>query len=585
MTRRFASPEKVLYLAAFALTLLLPWAALATGNRTELDERVEPAPRPSLAPRNWLNPATWDSMDVWLSDNLPLHDEAVRSTASVDYHLFEDSNNVEAVVGADGWVYSRPELDAYCPTDVGYLESVSVAFKPAEMVSLMEVLTHLVELTGRDLWWTLPPSRWYAYPDKLNARSARLATCAGEFRAELRAQLDQAAMPHVVQLWDDIDTARVKAEALGPVEVPGFGPAGFQAPDLIYYPHDLHWNTRGAAVMSQRIIDAMSPGLWDDSALVPVSFEDKDATQLRSLGLEGFDRDIRYGVVRPGVSARVTGEYIDNEFLSPTILPEDQWYLRGGQVPGSIVCDCPGLGRLDDHPLLTFEAQTDDPAKLILGHTLWLHDSFSWWATGQLPAYFESLSMMRGKTVEAPTAFHDEFNAANRVVVAFSEMLFTRRLDPAFPLVRRLVEESAAYLSTNEPTRVQRGTACTNCTPDGTWTSPAADSTWTLPAKAFDGIAGPFLVTVEVAPTTFTVDPQGVVVDKAMGLARPFNPLGYEPALIQNGKVVEPHRYNFYLDATPQVPVEFTIAKEGTRIESYSIISLADAAGSTDTER
>ena len=580
MKHRFGFSEKLVYLAAFVCALMVPWVALAVGNRTELDPRVEPAQRPSVRPENWLDPSVWNATDLWLTDNMALHDEAVRATSSVNYRLFEDSNNVEAVVGTHGWVFSRPELDAYCPTDVGYLESVSIAFEPSEMVELMGVVTDIVELSGRDLWWTLPPSRWYAYPDRLNSRAKRLSNCASEFRKTLRQLLDQAAMPRVVPLWDGIDDARDAAEAAGP----GPSPMGGVAPPLVYYPHDLHWNTRGAAVMTERIVNAISPGLWDTAALVPVGDEDKEATQLLNLGLDGIDPDVRYGVIRPGVRAMVTGEYSDNEFLSPTLLPDDQWYLHEGPVPGSIVCDCQGLGRLDDHPLLRFAAESDDPSLIIPGHTLWLHDSFSWWATGQLPSYFESLAMLRGKTVEAPTVFHDEFNAADRIVIAFSEMLFTRRLDPAFPLVRRLVEESAATLTETAPERVHQGVACSGCNAEETWTSPAEASTWQLPAGALTSPTGvalepPYLVTVEVAPTTFSIDPQGIVIDAAYGVGRAFNPLGYEPAVIRNGVVEKPHRYHFYVATRPADGLDFTVAKDGTRIERYSVISLAAGAG------
>lgn len=409
--------------AVFVVLMMGPWVAGMFGIHSGDDEQSAPAINlSSLMKRD-----TYVELEQWIDEQLPGRSWAQDTIANLDYRVYKDSLNVQDVVGNDGWVFERIELDLFCPgpTELG-LTAPSIDLSPGAARDQIARLSAIVRATGRQFAYVIAPSRAYAYPDKLGERAQRLTRCATTYRDGLLDALASAPVDGVIPLWSPIRDAS--------------SPAG----STVYYPHDLHWTTSGAAILTQGLVDHFQPGLWDGDALDVIGTNHLRGAALQQIGVEGVDEVPLLGVVRPGVTPTLVAEYRDpSRPGNEDPLPADQHYITTGNDGVLLPPEQPYL--LQEHPLIQFHTESDG-ADLVPGTTAIVHDSFVWWTPSLLPPYFENVDLLYHTPVTQGTVLTDRWSGIDRLVVESSETLLLPGLAPDEALFSRLVSPAFGEL-------------------------------------------------------------------------------------------------------------------------------------------
>lgn len=413
-------------LAASAVLIMFmvgPWLAGLLGVKAGDDTVAVPDINLSTLKER----GTYAELDHWIDEQLPGRTWAQDTIAEVDYRFYKDSLNVQDVIGNDGWVFERIELDLFCPgpTELG-LTAPSIDLSPKEARDQIARLSSIVRASGREFAYVIAPSRAYAYPDRLGERAGRLTRCAKEYRDGLRSALEAEPVNGVVPLWDPVKDAATQPNS------------------TVYYPHDLHWTTSGAAIMTQGLVDHFQPGLWDPSALEVIGTDRLEGAALKQIGIPGVDEVPRVGVLRDGVQPQLVDEYRDpNRRANEEPLPPEQHLVTTGE--GGVLLPPPQPYLLQQHPVIEFQTQTGG-APLIKGNTAVVHDSFVWWTPSVMPPYFENLDLLYNTPVAQGTVLADRWTDINRLIVESSETLLLPGLAPDEPLFSRLVGPAFAEL-------------------------------------------------------------------------------------------------------------------------------------------
>ena len=98
----------------FVVALVVPGLALAAGVRP-IDLEGRPlASLPRLDPGSLSEPETYAAIDRWIADRFPGRNAAVGAHAAIDYGVLGGSTTPDIIVGQDGWLFGRSELEPDC---------------------------------------------------------------------------------------------------------------------------------------------------------------------------------------------------------------------------------------------------------------------------------------------------------------------------------------------------------------------------------------------------------------------------------------------------------------------------------------
>jgi hypothetical protein len=274
MTRPSELADRIVS-GAFVVALILPALALAAGIRpVDLEGRPR-ATLPPLDADSLGKPGTYSAIDRWLADRFPGRNEAVGAHAAIDYGVLGGSTTPNVVVGRDGWLFTRTELEPVC------------AVTPDQVLGALDRVAAALAPHGIDVRLIVPPDKHAIYPEKVVPGSGLGQACTDDRRAAMQAGM--AARPdHAIELWTGI-AAEHSAD-----------------PDKqLYFRQDTHWTPLGALIATRALVESLAPGVWDDAEMPIEGFAAYDTDLSRLMGLPTKERVPRL-VIRPGVAVKRT---------------------------------------------------------------------------------------------------------------------------------------------------------------------------------------------------------------------------------------------------------------------------------------
>lgn len=277
------------------------------------------------------------SFAAYLNDRLPLRQEAVRTDAWIDEHVFREdpafggASSPRVIRGKDGFLFLADAIDSACQPQAPVEETAANIKRLATIVSS----------SGRGMLAMIAPDKSSVHPELLPEGFARKSLF-DDNSDRLWNSLSSAGIPGYIDLRDALRTASARSR------------------EPLYFRKDSHWDSAGSLVMVRLVVDRWAPNLWSDAEVHYRGLETYTGDLTRLQGRPQSDQAPLYTIIRPDVTLQ-TVTVIDT--------------IEGGFNRRFL--------------------STSPPGRLIRGHTLLLLDSFGLAALPQIVPYFEDLTVMR----------------------------------------------------------------------------------------------------------------------------------------------------------------------------------------------
>lgn len=212
----------ILFVAALLLLAMIPaWGTFLAGSSDAgANERL--APPPSLHHRdgsfNW-NVLT-DTMS-WLNDHFFLRQELISAQNKLNTGVFSQTDNPDVMIGKDGWLFFGSTLDDY--TGINALSDREL-FAAARNLQLMQ---EYCQSRGKTFAFTIAPNKNSLY---------------GQFMPDFFAPAQKTNAQRLAEHLNEMGVSYIDLFA-----------AFRQQEDVLYFAHDSHWNSRGAALGADTI--------------------------------------------------------------------------------------------------------------------------------------------------------------------------------------------------------------------------------------------------------------------------------------------------------------------------------------------
>ena len=269
-------------LTAFLAACIIPSAGmvLLPPGEAAANQTLAQPPRLFLEDGSF-NTEVLDEVTDYVADHFALRQEMITASAKLDAAVFHVSNQSDVVLGEDDWLFYQETMDDYLHTRP---MSGQQLFGAARTLAL---LGEYAESRGARLYVTVAPNKASLYPEYLPSVGEPLE---GE---------------------DDIDRLIPYLEEQGVPYLDLFTPFR-EAEEVLYYRTDSHWNTRGAALAHDVLIDGMEKR--DQEPFFPGTYHQGEPhlgdlyEMLYPTGEEreedaAFDREFSFAYVRPIRSA------------------------------------------------------------------------------------------------------------------------------------------------------------------------------------------------------------------------------------------------------------------------------------------
>jgi alginate O-acetyltransferase complex protein AlgJ len=338
---------------AFVIALVVPGLALAAGIRPVDLEGRPVATLPTLDAGSLSEPSTYAAIDRWLADRFPGRNEAVGAHAAIDYGVLGGSTTPDVIVGRDGWLFTRTELEPVCD------------FTADQALAALDRGAAALAAKGVDLLLIVPPDKHTIYPEQVVPDSGLGRACSDQRRPVMQAGM--AARPdHAVELWSRIAAAHA-ADPSTP----------------LYFRQDTHWTPLGAVIATESLVDSLAPGTWDDREMPIEGFASYDTDLSRLIGLPAKERVPKL-VVRPGVTVERTAVATSVDLQSARDIPH---------------------------------YQVDPDAAAVEGRTLIIYDSFYRTNEGRIAPWFRDSVWVHADDLKRSPELVADLPAFDRVVL------------------------------------------------------------------------------------------------------------------------------------------------------------------------
>ena len=295
----------------------------------------------------------------WLGENAAFKPQAVRLDGWIDRRVFREtpaagtaSPRVE--YGSNGVMFI---VDAFN-------EACSPHINTADLVKQVFSLGNVIQDSGRDFWFVVSPDKSSILQEFL-PEAHPLYSCFMAYNTDLWQQLALSDIPGFIDLHAELSDARIERR------------------ELLYKKRDTHWDDAGAAVASRAVLEAITPGIWNDD-------------HLEFTGVTEYSGDLN----------TLAGETeIDT---SPS------YYLGRLGVEAVLTEGLPGEGMEGTRNYRTVHSSSQEP--LIPGRTVIFGDSFSEIAERFFVTFFEDVSIMRLAEFNNQN-YLDLIRSADRVIV------------------------------------------------------------------------------------------------------------------------------------------------------------------------
>lgn len=291
---------------AFLFAISLPPLLWAAGVRQVADTSRTVPEMPDLSDPRPFDTRWWSQIGRAYSSQAPGSATAVEVAGSLKVELFDTSTRPNVAVGADGWLFQVDTWREFCEQH-----------DTKGLVEDLELVSALLEATGRELVVVVGPPKWAIHPEHLGPLEARVA-CAVEPARRFRDALSEAHLPGLVDGWSAMEDFRRRG--------------GRDA----YLPGDTHWLPIAAIGVAEQVTDRVAPGRWEELD-VELDPELGQGGLARQLGLDA--RGPGRLVVAGSESVDVVGEegrrppvtVVDNGPGPHMVVLRDSFWLQVGQ--------------------------------------------------------------------------------------------------------------------------------------------------------------------------------------------------------------------------------------------------------------
>lgn len=285
---------RVAFVAACAAVCLVPLVGMAWAPTTATTENRELAAVPALVEDGAVNTGYLSDWGAYFEDRFAFRNELVSANAELRSALFGVSATDSVVVGSDGWLYYGGTLSDFCGWDVLSGRAIdNIAFN----LSLMQ---GYCEAQGATFTLAIAPNKNTLYPEN---------------------------MPYYYVAADEhaLDLLKPALDERG-VNYANLEEAFSSADETLYYLRDSHWNTKGALLAAETIMEAAgrpASGLSGASAVE----------------VDGYVGDLN-GMLYPTTAepeadysyeSSLTWEYVEGGDV------EDSWIATKGEGSGTLL--------------------------------------------------------------------------------------------------------------------------------------------------------------------------------------------------------------------------------------------------------
>ena len=287
----------------FLISLILSVGMIACGpSQAGANERLSDAPQWQDKEGNWTKNYLSD-LASWVSDRFFLRQELISLDNWLTATVFGNSGEDKVILGKDGWLFFTETLDDYTGTDP---MSQRELFSAAKNLQLMQLYCRH---EGKDFAFMIAPNKNSVY---------------SAYMPDYGVKAEETDASRLMQLLEEMDVKTVDLFT-----------AFRQVGQPLYFAHDSHWNSRGAALGA----DAVNAAFGVESDYYGGDFSQK----------QRHDGDL-YSMVYPAFSDpemdNVYGGQLSYSFVGKNTKPDSIQLKTTGSGEGNLVAYRDSFGNL-----------------------------------------------------------------------------------------------------------------------------------------------------------------------------------------------------------------------------------------------
>lgn len=207
----------ILFLGAFLALCLLPSLGLLAAGPSEAGANEQLSEAPVLTDEEGkLNTDYLSDLSGWVNDRFFLRQELISADRWISAHILGTSGESGVILGSEGWLFYADTLNDYAGADPMTDREL---FSAAKNLSLM---AEYCRENGREFLFVIAPNKNSLY---------------GEYMPDYGVRAEESDASRLLAQLNRLDVSNVDLFA------------AFDAEDeILYFAHDSHWNSKGAAL-------------------------------------------------------------------------------------------------------------------------------------------------------------------------------------------------------------------------------------------------------------------------------------------------------------------------------------------------
>lgn len=206
-------------------SLLVPTLGLAVNRQETTSEKRELAKFPSLMDAGQLNFDLLDEMGEWYDDHFAFRANMIDAYATLEQDIFSESSVRNVIVGNEGWLFYRETLDQYIGNNALSDRQIE------NIVHNLGLYQYALNSQGIEMMVTIAPNKNTVYPEYMKSRYLQSETSDLD---RFAAALKEAGIPYT-----DLKTPLCEDDR------------------ALYYQKDSHWNSQGALLAYNTLMDQL----------------------------------------------------------------------------------------------------------------------------------------------------------------------------------------------------------------------------------------------------------------------------------------------------------------------------------------
>lgn len=250
-----------------------------------------------------LNDYVLNDTAAWVNDHFFGRQELISAHNMAVSSLFQTSAADDVIYGSNGWLYYAPTLSDYTGT-----ENLSYA-KIQQIANNLALMQEYCESQGKEFAFVLAPNKNSLYPENM----PNYGVCNRSSNAKLFMEALDARGVNYIDLFAAFE----------------------EQEEILYFTHDSHWNSKGAALGADQINNVFGV----ESNYFGADFSKTEAHQ-------GDLYEMLYPALTDTETNPVYGGSLEYSFASKATQPDSITLLTESEKDGSLLCYRDSFGNL-----------------------------------------------------------------------------------------------------------------------------------------------------------------------------------------------------------------------------------------------